>query len=156
VETDTVLGIIGLNSNLIYTIKKRSRVKKLVHFVSSINEIVGLTPHEAKIISPYLPGGLTVIKHGIGYRVPNHPKLLELIKKVGWVYSSSANISGHTPIYDTREAIQIFKKHNFNLIIVQGTQQSEAPSTIINLDRKKVLRVGVIDPSPIIEALKQK
>jgi L-threonylcarbamoyladenylate synthase len=69
------------------------------------------------------------------------------------VFSSSANISGNNPIYDSHEAERIFKKHSNNLIIVEGQQQSETPSTIIDFDHIKVLRIGTIDPNPIIDAL---
>jgi L-threonylcarbamoyladenylate synthase len=153
VETDTVLGIISLSSNLIYTIKKRSRNKKLIRFISSIDEIEHLSELEKQILKKYWPGGLTIIKNGIGYRMPNHPKLLQLINMTNKVFSSSANLSRHHPIYDAHEAANIFKKHAFNLIIVKGQQQSEMPSTIIDFDRIKVLRIGIIDPNPIIDTL---
>jgi tRNA A37 threonylcarbamoyladenosine synthetase subunit TsaC/SUA5/YrdC len=85
--------------------------------------------------------------------MPNHPKLLKLINLTNGMYSSSANLSKHQPIYDAQEAITVFKKQNFNLVIVKGQQQSEAPSTIIDFDKIKVLRIGVIDPNPIINIL---
>jgi L-threonylcarbamoyladenylate synthase len=97
---------------------------------------------------------LTIIKHNISYRIPNHQKLLELISKVDFVYSSSANISGNNPILHTQDAINIFKKHNFDIVIVDGHQLGERPSTIIDLDRIKVLRIGTINPEPIIKQLK--
>ncbi|MDR0675158.1 MAG: L-threonylcarbamoyladenylate synthase [Mycoplasmataceae bacterium] len=153
VETDTVLGIVSLNPNLIYTIKKRNRNKKLIYFIDSISEIKNLTKIEKYILKKYWPGGLTIIKNGIGYRMPNHPKLLKLINLTNGMYSSSANLSKHQPIYDAQEAITVFKKQNFNLVIVKGQQQSEAPSTIIDFDKIKVLRIGVIDPNPIINIL---
>jgi tRNA A37 threonylcarbamoyladenosine synthetase subunit TsaC/SUA5/YrdC len=41
-------------------------------------------------------------------------------------------------------------------VIVKGQQQSELPSTIIDFDRKKILRIGIIDPNPIIDILNTK
>jgi L-threonylcarbamoyladenylate synthase len=105
------------------------------------------------VLKKYWPGGLTIIKNGTSYRMPNHPKLLELITKVNWVFSSSANISGNNPIYDSHEAERVFKKYNNNLIIVKGQQLSETPSTIIDFDHIKVLRIGATDPNPIIDIL---
>jgi L-threonylcarbamoyladenylate synthase len=153
VETDTVMGIICLERNLIYNIKKRSKNKKLVKLISSTDDVPNLSENEIKIIKKYWPGELTIIKHGVGYRMPNHPKLLELITKVDFVYSSSANLSGRMPIYDYLEAISIFKKYTFDLIVVKGKQQNDHPSTIVDFDKLKVLRVGVIDPQPIINKL---
>jgi L-threonylcarbamoyladenylate synthase len=153
VETDTVMGIISKNPTLIYKIKKRARTKKLVRFVSSIKEVPGLTMAEKQALNKYWPGGLTIIKNGIGYRIPNHAKLLELINKVNGVYSSSANISGKAPIYDDQEALNTFKHYPFDVVIVKGHQQDDTSSTIVDLDKLKILRVGNVDGSAIISAL---
>jgi tRNA A37 threonylcarbamoyladenosine synthetase subunit TsaC/SUA5/YrdC len=47
------MGIISKNPTLIYKIKKRSKNKKLVRLIGSIDEVIGLTPNEKKIISKY-------------------------------------------------------------------------------------------------------
>jgi L-threonylcarbamoyladenylate synthase len=88
--------------------------------------------------------------------MPNHPKLLKLINMTNGAYSSSANLSGNNPLYDVHEAINVFRKHNVNLVIVKGQQQSETPSTIIDFDHVKVIRIGTIDPNPIIDELTSK
>jgi L-threonylcarbamoyladenylate synthase len=89
----------------------------------------------------------------VGYRIPDHAKLLELINKVNGVYSSSANLSGKDPVYDDKEATNVFRHYPFELVIVKGHQQDDAPSTIVDLDKLKILRVGNIDGSAIINAL---
>ncbi|MDR0740014.1 MAG: Sua5/YciO/YrdC/YwlC family protein [Mycoplasmataceae bacterium] len=155
VETDTVMGIISLNDSLIYNIKKRSKNKKLIRLVVSTNDVPKLNETEKKVVNKYWPGELTIIKHQIGYRIPNHAKLLKLLKKVNGVFSSSANLSGEAPIYNSEEALSVFKKHPFDLIIVKGKQQNDHPSTIVDFDKIKIIRVGVIDPEPIINELKK-
>ena len=133
VQTDTVMGLISLNPKLIYEIKQRPSNKKLIFFVNNINQVKGLNQHEKNVISQYWPGGLTVIKNGISYRMPDNKILLSLIKLTGPLYSSSANISGNNPITDTTQAIKEFNKSLNNLLIINGKTESNIPSTIIDL-----------------------
>jgi tRNA A37 threonylcarbamoyladenosine synthetase subunit TsaC/SUA5/YrdC len=48
-----VLGIISLNADLIYNIKKRHRNKKLIRFVDSTEDIKGLTNVEKMVLKKY-------------------------------------------------------------------------------------------------------
>ena len=154
VETDTVMGLISLNPKLIYQIKQRPSNKKLIFFINSINQVKGLNKWEKKIISKYWPGGLTIIKNKISYRIPNNSKLLSLIKLTGPIYSSSANISGNNPIKDANDAYKIFKNHLSELIIIKGKTKSNIPSTIIDLDNFKIIREGKYNGNEIMKQLK--
>ncbi|MDR2822989.1 MAG: L-threonylcarbamoyladenylate synthase [Mycoplasmataceae bacterium] len=153
VETDTVMGIISKDSQLIYNIKKRSSRKKLIILVASIRDVPNLTDKQTQVIEKYWPGPLTVIKNNVGYRMPNHEELLELIGKTGPVFSSSANISGKTPIYNHREAEVIFNKWSNKMVLVEGKQLGGTASTVINIDRKKILREGPLNAKAILEQL---
>jgi L-threonylcarbamoyladenylate synthase len=53
VETDTVMGIISKDSQLIYNIKKRSSRKKLIILVASIRDVPNLTDKQTQVIEKY-------------------------------------------------------------------------------------------------------
>lgn len=154
VQTDTVMGLISLNPKLIYEIKQRPSNKKLIFFVNNIDQVKGLNQHEKNVISQYWPGGLTVIKNGISYRMPDNKNLLSLIKLTGPLYSSSANISGNNPITDTTQAIKEFNKSLNNLLIIKGKTESNIPSTIIDLDNFRIIREGKYQGKAIMKQLK--
>lgn len=149
------MGVVSLNTELIYQVKNRPSNKKLVLFVTDLKQINDLTKKEIKVISQYVPGALTIIKNQIGYRIPNHETLLNLIKLTGPLYSSSANISGQNPCVDINDAIQIFNQHQNQVLFVNGKNLTNTPSTIIDLDRYVVLRDGAIDGKTILQQLKQ-
>ena len=153
IETDTVMGIISLNSDLIYKIKNRPAHKKLVTFVSDLKQIKSLSTKEKNILKHYLPGPLTIVKKGISYRIPNHKYVIELVKLTGPIYSSSANISDCEPVKDIKEAIKVFKKNKDELIFIEGKNLSYIPSTIVDIDKLKVLREGPIQGKEIIKQL---
>jgi L-threonylcarbamoyladenylate synthase len=89
--------------------------------------------------------------------MPNHPHLLEIIKKVGPIYSSSANISNQKPVIDHIDAQIVFGNNfTYELILVKGKQRSDSASTIIDFDRKFELRSGSIKSNDIIQALEGK
>ncbi len=155
VETDTVMGVISLNSDLIYQVKLRPSEKKLVLFINDLNQIPGLSTKEINVLKHYVPGALTIIKNKVGYRIPNHENLLKLIALTGPIYSSSANISGQNPCVDINDATKIFKNQVDKIIFVEGKNLTNTPSTIIDLDQYKVLRNGVIDGLKILKELKQ-
>ena len=153
VQTDTVIGIVSHNPELIYQIKNRPSNKKLILLISNIDDVKSLTDKERKVINKYWPGGLTIIKNQVSYRMPNHDDLLTLIDFTGPLYSSSANISGKEPIKNTLDAFDEFSQNASKLLIVEGKTLSNQPSTIVDLDQMKVIRNGKINGNKIIEEL---
>jgi L-threonylcarbamoyladenylate synthase len=151
--TDTVMGIVTKNPKLLYLIKNRPHHKKLILFISDSKQIKNLTLVEKNILDKYWPGQLTIIKNTTSYRIPAQLSLLKLLKKSGPLYSSSANISGYKPVIDSQQGIKTFHKWTYEMVVVTGKQNTTTPSTIINFDKKQVVRVGAIDPKPIIQAL---
>ena len=85
--------------------------------------------------------------------MPNHKDLLTLLEFTGPIYSSSANISGKEPIKNTLDAQSVFSQNIDSLLIVKGEALSDTPSTIVDLDEKKVLRNGKIDGNKIIKEI---
>ena len=85
--------------------------------------------------------------------MPNHKDLLTLLEFTGPIQSSSANISGKEPIKNTLDAQSVFSQNIDSLLIVKGEALSDTPSTIVDLDEKKVLRNGKIDGNKIIKEI---
>lgn len=157
--TDTVWGVVSLDDSLIYKIKKRKKSKKLVKFVNNLFQINNLDKNYIKILDKYLPGALTFVFKKQAYRIPNNDLILDLINQVGPLFSSSANISGKTPINNLQEAIDVFGKYSNVVCFVDDNEQqagfSALPSTIVDLDRMIILRQGVIDGNKILQEIDQ-
>lgn len=156
VPTDTTFGIVSLDSETIYRIKKRSHKKKLVIFIPDIDYIPNLSLHEKHVLKKYWPGQLTIIKDKIGYRIPDQHMLIKLLERTGPLFSSSANVSGNKPITNYDDAKKEFKNNWWDLIFVNGKINSNVPSTIIDLDRKKILREGIISGKAVINDFNSK
>lgn len=156
--TDTVWGIASLTEEQIYSVKHRAHEKKVIKFVSSIDE-VGLPSFFAQVIKQYWPGGLSIIWKGISYRMPKCQYILEILKQTGPLYQSSANISGDQPITDAKQVPQVFQEHLKEIVVVDNHPKEELsykPSTIIDLDKLIVARTGEIDGNKIINELKER
>lgn len=144
--TDTVIGILAKDENLIYEIKQRPKSKKIILFILDKNILEPLNKMQTKFLNKFWPGQITVVKNGISYRMPNDKYILYLLNKVGTLYSSSANISGDDVIIDTSQANNIFdvNKYFYKLILVEGKQKSDTPSTIVNIDNWNIIREGAM------------
>lgn len=143
IPTDTVIGIISKDVDLIYEIKNRSRNKKIIIFLPDASALTNLTSYQKKFINEFWPGQITIIKDGISYRIPDDKYLLYLLNKVGPLYSSSANISDQDTITDTNQANDEFdEKFFYKLVLVEGVTKSNEPSTIIDIDKWEILRRG--------------
>ena len=166
--TDTVFGI-GCrmdNQNTVqrlFKIRKRPQSQAVPVLVSDLEmakKYASDLPDNVvqKLVKPYWPGALTIVLkvnketvselvcgggETIGLRMPNHPVILEIIKKVG-VLGPSANFHGETTPYE-------FKDLNPQLIslvdyVVEGECLVKQASTVIDttLTPWKILRQGAI------------
>lgn len=144
IPTDTVIGLISKDINLIYEIKNRPKSKKIITFIHDYNQLGNLDQYQQKFVEKFWPGPVTVVKNGNSYRIPNDKYLLYLLSKVGTLYSSSANVSNHPPITNTLDTnIEFDEKKFFNkLVLVEGQTTSSMPSTVVDIDKWKILRMG--------------
>lgn len=156
-ETDTVLGIFSKNLDLIYKIKQRPAEKKIVLLIDNVNQIPNGSNELLKLAKGFWPGKLTIVYNKISYRIPNQPYVLNILKKLSWMYCSSANISGQNVFKNTQEALDKFKNSPFKdkLLIVDGQSNSSLPSTIYDLDEHKLLRQGEITLEEINRVLEE-
>ena len=177
--TDTVYGIGASISSpkavdKIFEIKNRPTDKSLIVLCADkvqLEEIVGpLSVDVKKIIDAFLPGSLTLIlncytplpeeitrgKQTIGVRIPNHPLALELLKEIGPLATTSANISGEpspTKIDKLNPVIQ-----RVNYVFDDGETKEQIPSTILDCTKDEfvILREGAITLEEIQKVLHKK
>lgn len=148
VLTDTIFGFLAINKKEIYKIKNRKFYKKIIQLIPNVDYLKKINSYEEKMITKYWPGAVTFIKKGKSYRIPNDSFLLNLLSKTGPLYTSSANISGHAPVESISQARQIFSESKFsnNIIYINRDKSiSKLPSTVFDLDKKRLLRQGEIN-----------
>ena len=122
VPTETVYGLVGRVSDpacreKIYELKHRDPAKHLGWFVSDISQLgkagIHLNGYAALLAEKFMPGPLTLIvdkEDGstVGFRIPDHPQLLALLREVGEpLFQTSANRSGSPNALSCSEAVSM-------------------------------------------------
>ena len=178
IPTDTVYGLAGDATNEraikdIYSIKNRPSSKALIVQVGDFAGLrkfsIDVNKHVHKLADKFWPGALTLVvkasdsisKHllaggeTIGFRVPNHPMTLELLKQLGRPLAvPSANISGQpSPTSAAEVAEQLGDQIAY--ILDGGECSIGMESTIVEFkdDQPVIHRVGAISPEKIKEVL---
>ncbi len=120
VPTETVYGLVCRAADSravdkIYALKDRDRSKKLALFAYDWRKLSGigvkLEGLPEKLAEKYCPGAITIIAPGengetVGFRVPDHPFILALLKRTGYpLASTSANLSGRPNVLSVDEAL---------------------------------------------------
>lgn len=176
--TETVYGIFAkaLDEEAVegvYSLKKRPKDKAMNLNVASLEDIYRFSQHQPDyleaLFKAFLPGPLTIILEAnqevpswinsglktVGFRIPNHPVTLEIIKKTGPLIGPSANLSGTNSGKVFNEIVQAFDSQ------VSGFQDDQAllgiDSTILDLssDKAKILRQGSVTKEDLLEAVPQ-
>lgn len=135
---------------------------------SDIEKYAYVSEEAKKIINAFMPGMITLIfnkkenvddimtngKTTIGIRIPDSEYVLSLLKTVGPMLVTSANLSNHPNTTTTKEVIdQLDEKIDF---IVDGQTTDSIASTVVDVSHKdiKILREGKISQKQIEEVLK--
>jgi L-threonylcarbamoyladenylate synthase len=171
--TDTVygLGADAFDSSAVAALlaaKGRGRDMPVPVLVGSWNTIDGLVytvPHGAReLIRAFWPGALSLVVHQapslqwdlgdangtVMLRMPLHPVAIEVLREVGPMAVSSANISGRPPAVTAEDA-----RHQLgDLVEVYldgGPSAQQAASTIVDLTgpAPKILRTGPVTAEQI-------
>ncbi|MGL5205358.1 MAG: L-threonylcarbamoyladenylate synthase [Metamycoplasmataceae bacterium] len=142
--TDTLIGIGSKindqNLKRIYELKRRPIDKKIVIVVGSINQLEKLEKldeNSLRYINKYWPGSTTLIINNKAYRMPNNYQLLDLIKKEGPFFLTSANISGEKECQTLEEVKKMFPTINKVYNFGYGTNVA---SSIIDVATGRKLR----------------
>ncbi len=158
--TETVygLGVCADNSAAIdnlYSVKQRSRDKKLSVMIAKPEEVAKYVKHipliAEKLISTFWPGPLTIIldlddKSTVGLRNPDNCVIRDLINAVEIpIASTSANISGGVPAIDAQQVVINFSD-KIDIVLDGGPAEAGNPSTIVKIcdDTFEIIRHGVI------------
>jgi len=167
--TETVYGV-GADSaqpeaiERLYEMKGRPKEKPFQWLVSSKeiahqNSVVW-TKSAERLASAFWPGPLTLVVPGqdgtIGWRVPKHDWLLELLRKLNRpLVSTSANLAGESPALSCEQGVQKLGRH-IQLAVDGGDVLLGKPSTVVKVvaDRVDILREGAISREAILDALK--
>ncbi len=136
--------------------------QKDIHQYAYVNE------KAQKIINQFMPGMITLIfqkkpsvddvmTHGkdtIGIRIPDSEFVLSLLRKVGPMLVTSANLSHHQNTTSTKEVLEQLEGRID--MVVEGKTSDNIASTVVDVsqDEIKILRAGKITKEQIEEAIK--
>lgn len=133
-----------------------------------ISQYAYISPQAQKMIDQFMPGMITLIfkkkesvrdsmtngKSTIGIRIPDSELVLSLLKKVGPMLVTSANLSQHSNTTSTQEVLnQLDGRID---LVVDGKTSDNIASTVVDVsqDEIKILRDGKITKEQIEEAIK--
>lgn len=171
--TETVYGLFckALDKQAVkhvYNLKGRPLNKALNLNVSSLEDIYQFSKYQPqyleKLYRTFLPGPLTIILQAneqvptwvnsgmktVGFRVPSHPKTLDLIRKFGPLIGPSANLSGKSSGVNFQ---QIMIEFNHKVLgIEDDIFLTGQDSTILDLsgETAHILRQGAVTRSEIL------
>ena len=175
--TDTVYGIGALAFNekaieSIFVAKDRPAEKAIPVLLSGAEElakVASIVPAMAqRLASRFWPGPLTLVipknstlpevvsaTDTVGVRMPDDPTALALLKEVGPLAVTSANISGGM---NPSSADEVFAqmRGRIELILDGGLTSGRMPSTVVDCTKKEpvILRAGPVSLEEITTALK--
>ena len=176
IPTDTVYGIACLAFNTtaierIFSIKSRAVTKALPILIGDLEQLEliakPINKNAEKLVKTFWPGALTLVvlrKHNlpenlspyptVGVRMPNHAWLIELIKNVGPLATSSANLSGQPEAHNVLEIIEALNE-KIDLIVDGGQSTMTLPSTVVDCSGNgiKILREGPIKSTAILNLI---
>jgi L-threonylcarbamoyladenylate synthase len=169
--TDTLYGIgadatSDMAKEKVYEIKGRDFTKTLSICVSDIRraeKFVKVSREFAKILEKFLPGPLTVIApqkkemkyvsndKKIAIRIPDNQFALALLKKFGKpITATSANLSGQSDP-SSIERIDAAVREKCDLVIDSGKCKYAMPSTVLDVEERKILREGAIKKEMLVK-----
>ncbi len=165
--TDTVYGLAALpfQSEFVehlYSAKGRSSERAIAVLLGDISQITRvsqeLTPEAMNLAKRFWPGPLTLVVPRlpelpetvspyptVGVRIPDHPVALALLRQVGPLAVTSANLSGQENAKTADEVLRQLQGR-IHLILDGGTTPGGVPSTVVDVTNKepKILRQGPI------------
>jgi len=172
--TETVYGL-GVKFNdhealeRLMEAKNRDYSKAITLMVSDISDIekyADVSDVAKKIMKKFMPGMITLVfnkkecvdskmtngKPTIGIRIPDHEYVLKLLKQVGPMLVTSANLSNHPNTTTTKEVLaQLDGRID---LVVEGKTSDHIASTVVDVSSgMKILREGKINREKIMEVL---
>lgn len=152
--------------------KNRGRDMPVPVLVGSWQTIDGLVlnvaPAARALVEAFWPGGLSLVvtaapslqwdlgdtRGTVMLRMPLHPVALELLREVGPMAVSSANVSGHPPATTVEQAREQLGAAA-EIYLDGGPSRAAVASTIVDLtdESPRVLREGAVSAAEVAEVL---
>ncbi len=166
IPTDTLYGLcVSIEGDVesVYTLKKRSRDKPIPIGVADLEimrKIAYLNANAEKLVRKYMPGPLTIVLKNrgvrflgdtVGVRIPAHWVPLTIMRKIGPITLTSANISGEKPPRAVEDTLGIDVEYRIDCGELSGV-----PSTVVDLTKGvKLIREGAIPFRDILRTLEE-
>ncbi|MEX0952545.1 MAG: L-threonylcarbamoyladenylate synthase [Nitriliruptoraceae bacterium] len=172
--TDTVYGVAAdafsrEGTRRIFEAKQRAWDVPLPILVRTPKQLVGICPRvpesAERLMAAYWPGALTLViteqpglswnignsQRTVAVRMPLDDVALAVIRAVGPLAVTSANVSGRPPATTAAEAAEQLGEH-VSVVLDDGERTGGAPSTIVDLtrDEPEILRAGDLDPDDVL------
>ncbi len=179
IPTETVYGLAASIDfskavDYIFELKGRPRTNPLIVHVATFEQAQKLSssfPEPLKkLASKFWPGSLTLVlpkaeqvsnqitagKKTVGIRIPNHPKLLQLLEQAGPIAAPSANPFERISPTTAKHVADYFPK-GLKMILDGGACQAGIESTIVGFENNQVTiyRLGAISIEAIEEVVGQ-
>ena len=140
----------------LYQVKERPFEKQVTLHVAALEEVSRrsgvVTPLAAALMRRFWPGPLTLVLARVeggtlGFRMPNHPVALALLREAGVpVVAPSANRSGNPPPRTAEEVLRDLADR-IDLVLDAGPTPVGVESTVLDLsaDPPRLLRPGALE-----------
>jgi L-threonylcarbamoyladenylate synthase len=161
--TDTVYGVAVAWDRAdrlpaLYGLKQRPPEKQIAALVANLDQVrkLGWTIDERaeRLADAFWPGALTLVLGGAsgpsgptqGFRAPDHPVTLALIRAAGPLLATSANLSGEPEALDAEDVLAAFaaQQGELDAVVNGGRVPGGEPSTVLDLtgQRARIVRGG--------------
>ena len=132
-QTDTTVGFVSQESTKIDIAKRRLPNKHYIRVVDSLERLKAFTriPNSHKSRLRRSRKTTFIMPNGLSFRVVKDTQHNLLLNRMGWVYSSSANLSGTE--YDREYA-----EDNTEVVVSFPKEQKGSASTIYLLGQKRM------------------
>ena len=163
IPTDTVYGVAVAWDRAdrlpaLYALKRRPPEKQVAALVAGLDQVRELgwavDDRAERLADAFWPGALTLVLGGAsgpsgptqGFRAPDHPAALDLIRAAGPLLTTSANLSGEPEALDADDVLVAFATQQgaLDAVVNGGRVPGGEPSTVLDLTgkRARVLRTG--------------
>ena len=173
VPTETVYGLVcrwndTAGIERIYQLKERDRGKPLAMFAdgTAMLEAYGviLNSDAARLTGKFCPGPVTIItvdRQGCktGFRIPDHPFILALLKYIKFpLASTSANLSGTPNALNVQEAVRDLNGTPDIVVDAGAIPPDRQASTVIDVSggELRIIRQGPVSEQQIEQVLNKK
>ena len=136
VQTDTTVGFLSQNKEVLNIIKGRKKSQKILREVDSLKTLKEFVrvPNRFKKQVRNAKKTTFIYKNGESFRVVKDERHLEFLKKFKWMYSTSANITGCK--FDEKWAREVA-----DIIVEDGGFFEGEASKIYKISRERIKRI---------------